>query len=147
MHDDHSGPDASAVLRDAGLRVTESRRAVLDALAARPHSSVDELFPLVVERMPGASRQSVYNALGDFTDAGIARRIEPAGRAGMYELRVGDNHHHLVCTACGRVEDVDCAVGHAPCLHPSDDRGFEIASAEVTYWGRCASCAASARTS
>lgn len=141
MHDDHSGPDASAVLRDAGLRVTESRRAVLDALAARPHSSVDELFPLVVERMPGASRQSVYNALGDFTDAGIARRIEPAGRAGMYELRVGDNHHHLVCSRCGAVEDVDCVVGEAPCLTPSHSRGFTVSSAEVTFWGVCPACA------
>lgn len=141
MHDDHSGPDASALLRDAGLRVTESRRAVLDALAARPHSSVDELFPLVVERMPGASRQSVYNALGDFTDAGIARRIEPAGRAGMYELRVGDNHHHLVCSRCGAVEDVDCVVGEAPCLTPSHSRGFTVSSAEVTFWGVCPACA------
>ena len=141
MHDDHSGPDASAVLRDAGLRVTESRRAVIDALAARPHSSVDELFPLVVERMPGASRQSVYNALGDFTDAGIARRLEPAGRAGMYELRVGDNHHHLVCSRCGAVEDVDCVVGEAPCLTPSHSRGFTVASAEVTFWGVCPACA------
>ncbi|WP_435527029.1 Fur family transcriptional regulator [Microbacterium aurantiacum] len=141
MHDDHSGPDASAVLRDAGLRVTESRRAVLDALAARPHSSVDELFPLVVARMPGASRQSVYNALGDFTDAGIARRIEPAGRAGMYELRVGDNHHHLVCSRCGAVEDVDCVVGEAPCLTPSHSRGFTVSSAEVTFWGVCPACA------
>ncbi|MDR6167123.1 Fe2+ or Zn2+ uptake regulation protein [Microbacterium paludicola] len=135
---------APEAIRASGLRVTESRSAVYAALRARPHASADEVYAAVAERMPQTSRQSVYNALNDFADAGLARRIEPAGRPMLFELRVGDNHHHLVCTACGRVEDVDCAVGHTPCLHPSDDHGFEVASAEVTYWGRCAACAASA---
>ena len=138
---------APAAIRAHGLRVTDSRTAVYAALHGRPHASADDIYTAVADVLPQTSRQSVYNALNDFADAGLARRIEPAGRSMLFELRVGDNHHHLVCTACGRVEDVDCAVGHAPCLHPSDDRGFEIASAEVTYWGRCASCAASARTS
>ncbi|MDF2580094.1 Fur family transcriptional regulator [Microbacterium arborescens] len=135
---------APEAIRAFGLRVTESRAAVYAALHARPHASADEVYTAVADRMPQASRQSVYNALNDFADAGLARRIEPAGRSMLFELRVGDNHHHLVCTACGRVEDVDCAVGHTPCLHPSDDHGFEVASAEVTYWGRCAECASSA---
>ncbi|KAA9085105.1 Fur family transcriptional regulator [Microbacterium radiodurans] len=133
---------APEAIRAVGLRVTDSRAAVYAALRARPHASADDIFALVAEAMPQASRQSVYNALNDFADAGLARRIEPAGRSMLFELRVGDNHHHLVCTGCGRVEDVDCAVGHAPCLHPSDDHGFAVVSAEVTYWGRCAACAA-----
>ncbi|MCK6081499.1 transcriptional repressor [Microbacterium sp. EYE_5] len=137
-------PDATATLRDAGLRVTESRVAVLDALARAPHASADAVFVEVAPGLPKASRQSVYNALGDFVDAGIVRRIEPAGRPMLFELRVDDNHHHLVCTSCGAVQDVDCAVGAAPCLHPSDDHGFVVASAEVTYWGLCGACAASA---
>ncbi|MFS0712618.1 Fur family transcriptional regulator [Microbacterium sp. 2P01SA-2] len=135
---------APEAIRASGLRVTESRTAVYAVLHARPHASADDVYAAVAERMPQTSRQSVYNALNDFADAGLARRIEPAGRSMLFELRVGDNHHHLVCTECGRVEDVDCAVGHTPCLHPSDDHGFEVASAEVTYWGRCAACAASA---
>lgn len=137
-------PDVTATLRDAGLRVTESRVAVLDALARAPHASADAVFAEVAPGLPKASRQSVYNALGDFVDAGIVRRIEPAGRPMLFELRVDDNHHHLVCTSCGAVQDVDCAVGAAPCLHPSDDHGFVVASAEVTYWGLCGVCAASA---
>ncbi|QLD12580.1 Fur family transcriptional regulator [Microbacterium oleivorans] len=139
-------PDATApeVMRASGLRVTESRAAVYAALRTRPHASADDIHTAVVAELPQASRQSVYNALNDFADAGIARRIEPAGRSMLFELRVGDNHHHLVCTGCGRVEDVDCALGHAPCLHPSDDHGFQVAAAEVTYWGRCATCAATA---
>lgn len=136
--------DTAARLRGAGLRVTDSRRAVVEALAERPHASADELFGIVARTVPATSLQSVYNALGDFVEAGLARRIEPAGRPGLFELRVDDNHHHLICRTCGAVEDVDCVVGHAPCLTPSDARGFAVDTAEVTFWGLCGSCAAPA---
>ena len=137
--------DAGERIRAAGLRVTESRRAVIDALGRRPHASADELFSLVAESVPGTSLQSVYNALGDFVDAGLVRRIEPAGRPGLFELRVDDNHHHLICTGCGAVEDVDCAVGPAPCLTPSESHGYAVSVAEVTFWGVCPACAAISR--
>ncbi|MCP2637494.1 transcriptional repressor [Microbacterium sp. HD4P20] len=141
--DAHSA-DAVERLRGAGLRVTEPRRAVVDALGSRPHASADELYEVVARTVPGTSLQSVYNALGDFVDAGLVRRIEPAGRPGLFELRVDDNHHHLVCSECGAVEDVDCVTGDAPCLTPSDARGFVVHSAEVTFWGVCPSCATAA---
>ena len=63
-----------------------------------------------------------------------------------YEARVGDNHHHVVCRSCGVIADVDCAVGEAPCLTPSDGLGFEIDEAEVVYWGLCAACTTSRRS-
>ena len=135
-------PTATDALRAAGLRVTESRAAVYEALALAPHASADDVFAAIVERMPRASRQSVYNALGDFAEAGIVRRIEPAGRPMLFELRVADNHHHLVCVSCGAVEDVDCVVGHAPCLTPSESHGYALQAAEVTFWGTCPACAA-----
>ncbi|MFB7893172.1 Fur family transcriptional regulator [Microbacterium sp. NPDC056044] len=143
----HTAVDARALdsatrLRAAGLRVTDSRRAVVEALIERPHSSADALFAIVARTIPGTSLQSVYNALGDFVDAGVARRIEPAGRPGLFELRVDDNHHHLICSQCGAVEDVDCAVGAAPCLTPSDAHGYAVQVAEVTFWGVCPACAA-----
>ncbi len=134
--------DAAARLRAAGLRVTDSRRAVLDALVGRPHASADELLDIVARTLPGTSTQSMYNVLGDFVDAGLVRRIEPAGRPGLFELRVGDNHHHLVCTTCGAVQDVDCVVGAAPCLTPSDTHGYAVQTAEVTFWGLCPACVA-----
>lgn len=134
--------DAADALRAAGLRVTESRTAVYDALREHPHASADDVFGHVLPRLPRASRQSVYNALNDFADAGIVRRIEPAGRSMLFELRVSDNHHHLVCTRCGAVRDVDCVVGEAPCLTPSHDHGFAVHAAEVTFWGLCPDCAA-----
>lgn len=134
--------DADDAIRAAGLRLTASRRAVFVALRERPHAKADDVFGRVLRTVPGTSLQSVYNALGDFVEAGLVRKIEPAGHPGMYELRTGDNHHHLICTACGRVEDVDCVVGAAPCLTPSDDHGFDIRVAEVTFWGLCSACAA-----
>lgn len=128
-------------IRAAGLRVTESRRAVLDSLRERPHAKADDLLERVLLTVPGTSLQSVYNALSDFVDAGLVRRIEPAGHPGLFELRVSDNHHHLICTECGTISDVDCVVGEAPCLTPSDDRGFVVRVAEVTFWGLCPACA------
>jgi Fe2+ or Zn2+ uptake regulation protein len=132
---------ADEAIRAAGLRVTGSRRAVFDALREHPHAKADDVFARVLTTVPGTSLQSVYNALSDFAEAGLVRRIEPAGHPGMFELRVSDNHHHLICAECGRVEDVDCIVGAAPCLTPSDDRGFLIRVAEVTFWGVCSTCA------
>lgn len=133
---------AEVALREAGLRVTQTRRAVYHALHDTPHASADDVFLRIAERLPRTSRQSVYNALGDFVDVGIVRRIEPAGRAMLFELRVHDNHHHLVCSVCGAVEDVDCVVGHAPCLTPADAHGYAVQTAEVTFWGVCPRCTA-----
>jgi len=135
------GADLADAIRGAGLKFTESRGAVLRALHECPHASADEVLGHVSHALPKASLQSVYNALNDFVAAGLVRRIEPSGSPGLYEVRVDDNHHHLICTQCGTVRDVDCATGHAPCLTPSDDHGFVVHAAEVTYWGLCAQCA------
>src|SRR5680860_325302 len=130
----------AAGIRSAGLKVTAQRLAVLGALADSPHATAERVFAAVRSGLPGTSLQAVYGVLTAFTAAGLIRRIEPAGSAALFERRVGDNHHHLVCTACGAVHDVDCVVGEAPCLTPSDAHGFAVASAEVTFWGLCPSC-------
>src|SRR5215207_7978509 len=140
--------DPAAALRRAGLRVTASRLAVLTALAASaPHPSVDAVVSAVRERLGDGSAQTVYNVLRTFTDVGLVRRIEPAGRPGLYELRVGDNHHHIVCRRCNAIADVDCAVGDTPCLTGADGTGYEIEEAEVIYWGRCPECVAATSVS
>lgn len=142
MTETHAAPDADALIRRAGLRVTAPRRAAYRVLTDLPHARADEVFERVRATVPGTSLQAVYNVLGDFVEAGIARRIEPSGQPGLFELRVGDNHHHVVCTSCGRVDDVDCVGGEAPCLHPEHANGFQIQTAEVTFWGLCPDCAA-----
>lgn len=128
-------------MRAHGLRVTQPRRLVLDALAERPHVTAAEIATTVAADAGSLSRQGLYNVLADLVRTGLVRCIEPAGSAARYELRVGDNHHHLICRACGRVEDVDCAVGATPCLTPgTTPAGFVLDEAEVTWWGTCSSC-------
>jgi Fur family transcriptional regulator, stress-responsive regulator len=128
-------------IRAAGLRCTAQRIAVLDVLRARrAHRPADEVTSLVRERLGTVSTQGIYDALSALVGAGLARRIEPAGSAALYEARAGDNHHHLVCRECGTVLDVDCVVGEAACLEPSDRQGFLVEEAEVTFWGRCPDC-------
>lgn len=133
-------------LRAAGLRITAPRLAVLNAVAAQPHSDTDRVAALVRGELGSVSTQAVYDVLRACVGAGLLRRIEPAGSAALYETRTGDNHHHLVCRSCGTVVDVDCVVGHAPCLNPENAHGFTVDEAEVVFWGRCASCRQSPRS-
>jgi Fe2+ or Zn2+ uptake regulation protein len=136
--------DNDVLLRRHGLQVTAQRLAALRALADRPHSTADDIYQVVRAEIGAISRQAVYDALAALTDKGLLRRIQPAGSPARYENRVGDNHHHLICRACNRMVDVDCAVGETPCLTAADDSGYEIDEAEVIYWGRCPECLAEA---
>ena len=132
--------DPAELLREHGYRVTAQRLAVLRAVSSRPHLTAEDVVEIVRADIGAISRRAVYDAVGSLADEGVLRRIQPAGSAARYEVRVGDNHHHLVCRNCGSVVDVDCAVGDAPCLTASDDAGYEIDEAEVVYWGRCPAC-------
>jgi Fur family ferric uptake transcriptional regulator len=131
---------ATMRLRSAGLRPTAIRLAVLDVLQAMPHAGVPDISAAVQRVLGSASRQAVYNALDQLLLAQLVRRIEPAGSPARYEVRVGDNHHHVVCRRCGSAADVDCAVGEAPCLEPSHTHGYALDEAEVTFWGLCPHC-------
>ncbi len=132
--------DVERLLRGVDLRVTRPRVAVLTAVHDHPHADTDTLIRVVREDLGEVSHQAVYDVLRALTSAGLVRRIQPSGSAARYEARVGDNHHHVVCRSCGAIADVDCAVGSTPCLEPSDDHGFVIDEAEVTYWARCPEC-------
>ncbi len=132
--------DLADDLRACGLQVTAQRLAVLEAVRANSHASADSVWEFAVTRIGSISRQAVYDALAALTDAGLVRRIQPAGSPARFEGRVHDNHHHMICRECGHLVDVDCATGAVPCLTPSDSHGFEVDEAEVVYWGRCASC-------
>jgi Fe2+ or Zn2+ uptake regulation protein len=132
--------DYAALLRESDLRVTRPRVAVLGAVYALPHASTDVLIDAVRVDLPEVSHQAVYDSLHTLTSAGLIRRIKPSGSPARYESRTGDNHHHLICRSCGSIADVDCAVGHTPCLTASEDHGFTIEEAEVIYWCTCPSC-------
>ena len=132
--------DNETLLRRHGLQVTAQRLAVMRAVSGGPHSTADDIDKAVRSEIGAISRQAVYDALGILTEKGLLRRIQPAGSPARYEDRVGDNHHHLICRACGRMVDVDCAVGDTPCLTAADDSAYEIDEAEVIYWGTCPAC-------
>jgi Fur family ferric uptake transcriptional regulator len=133
-------PDFQLLLRDAGLRVTRPRVAVLGAVHEHAHADTESIIGAVRRGLPEVSHQAVYDSLHTLTAAGLVRRIQPTGSVARYESRVGDNHHHAVCRSCGAIVDVECAVGHTPCLTASDDSGFTIDEAEVVYWGLCPYC-------
>jgi len=137
--------DPADLLRQHGIQITAQRLAVLRAVAGQPHITADGVAETVRSEIGAISRQSVYDALGVLADEGLIRRIQPTGSPARYEDRIGDNHHHVICRICGSMADVDCAVGSAPCLTASDDRGYEIDEAEVIYWGRCPECVSQAR--
>ncbi|MGA0846304.1 MAG: Fur family transcriptional regulator [Luteolibacter sp.] len=132
--------DSLDQLRAHDIPATAQRLAVMDVVAGAPHATSEFILERVRERIGTISRQAVYNVLNLLSERGLLRRIQPAGSPARYEARVGDNHHHLVCRGCGRTVDVDCAVGHAPCLHAADNAGFKIDEAEVIYWGLCPEC-------
>jgi Fe2+ or Zn2+ uptake regulation protein len=130
------------MLRDADLRVTRPRLAALTAVHEHPHADTHAIIDAVRADLGEVSVQAVYDVLRALSDAGLVRRIEPAGSVARYEARVGDNHHHVICRSCGAIADVDCAAGATPCLTASEDHGYEIDEAEVVYWGRCPACLA-----
>lgn len=134
--------DLEQLLRDADLRVTRPRIAVLSAVHRHPHADTDALIGAVRRELGEVSHQAVYDVLRALTAVGLVRRIQPAGSVARYESRVGDNHHHVVCRSCGTIADVDCAVGDTPCLTAAEDHGFSIEEAEVVYWGVCSQCQA-----
>ena len=134
--------DYPRMLRGAALRVTRPRVAVLHAVHSASHADTEAILGIARRELPEVSHQTVYDCLHALTAAGLVRRIQPSGSVARYEARVGDNHHHVVCRSCGRIDDVDCATGEAPCLEASSDNGFAIDEAEVIYWGRCPDCSA-----
>ena len=132
--------DVTEMLTRKGLPVTAQRLSVLRVVSANPHGTVDDIAQKVKNEIGAISKQAVYDSLSLFVTKGIVRKIEPAGSPTLYECRVGDNHHHLICRSCRKTVDVNCATGAAPCLNAENDHGFQIDEAEVIYWGTCPTC-------
>lgn len=139
--------EPAELLRRHGIQVTAQRLAVLRAVSTNPHTTADEVAEIVRAEIGAISRQAVYDALGVLVEKGLIRRIQPAGSPALYEGRVGDNHHHLICRSCGHTVDVDCAIGTAPCLTAASNSGYQIDEAEVIYWGTCPACLVANRES
>ena len=126
-------------LNKSPLSRTSVRLAVLEALENHPHADANSIYELVYEKIATTSKQAIYNNLNALVEHGIIREIKPKGRSSLYETRIHDNHHHVICRACDQVADADC-FGVAPCLEPMDSHGFDIDEAEVIFWGLCPAC-------
>ena len=138
--------DPLATLRTHRMPVTAQRLAVLRAVHSHPHATAEQIASVATQELGSISKQSVYDTLTTMVERGALRKIQPVGSVALYENRVGDNHHHVVCRSCGAVGDVDCAVGYRPCLSASHTHGFVIDEADVSYWGICAACAKNRKT-
>jgi Fe2+ or Zn2+ uptake regulation protein len=140
VHHPHAH-DWAKTLRAKGLRATAQRAAVLDFLHHRPHTDAETIFQAVRPSLPTISLQAVHLIVQDLSGAGLIRRTSlPDSASARYETRIEDNHHHIQCIQCGRIEDVDCIVGHAPCMDPSDTHGMRIIEASIVFRGFCPDC-------
>lgn len=128
-------------LRQAGLRATGQRITALTFLDHHPHADAEAIFQGIRAALPTISLQAVHLIVRDLAVKGVIRRVDlPDSTSARYETRTGDNHHHIQCVGCGRIEDVDCIVGQAPCLSPSDTHGMRLLEATVTFRVICQDC-------
>ncbi len=127
-------------LKSKNLSLTAVRMAVLQSLAYKPHSNASSIFEMVKKQIPTATLQAIYNNLNTLVASGIIREIKPKGCVSLYETRVGDNHHHIVCRSCGNIADTECNLNSAPCLSSHHDHDYIIDEAEIIFWGTCPSC-------
>ncbi|MCY4033360.1 MAG: Fur family transcriptional regulator [Hyphomicrobiales bacterium] len=127
------------LLKRKNLSLTAVRLSLLEVVEQNPHSCANHIYEAVKKKIPTVSIQAVYNNLNALTDAEIIREIKPKGHVSLYETRVADNHHHVICRNCGKVKDTNC-LGSAPCLSPESDHGFALDEAEIVFWGICPEC-------
>ncbi|MDY0030230.1 MAG: Fur family transcriptional regulator [Pseudobdellovibrionaceae bacterium] len=127
------------ILKQKNLSLTAVRLSLLEAIEEQPHSDANVIFANVQRKIPSVTIQAVYNNLNALSDAGIIREIKPKGSSSLYETRIDDNHHHVICRSCGKIGDTECK-GCAPCLVPTDSHGFQLDEAEVVFWGLCPQC-------
>lgn len=140
-HSHEHSHDWVQMLRSKGLRATSQRVAVLDLLHHQPHADAEAIYQAVRSTLPTISLQAVHLIVADLSSQGLIRRVSlPDSASARYETRIEDNHHHIQCIRCGRIEDVNCVVGHAPCIMPDETHGMRIIEAAIVFRGVCQNC-------
>ena len=132
--------ELAARMRDAGLRVTPQRRAILGAFEGGGrggHLTADEVYERAQAHLPELARATVYNALGELVRVGLLRAVDGLG-AVRYEPSIDDAHHHFRCLECGRLYDVRLSTTEPIELAES---GFVVERTRVLFEGTCPSCA------
>ena len=131
--------ELTIALRERGMRVTPQRVVVHRALRELDrHVTADELLDAVTDRLPNVSLPTIYATLELFEELGMVRRVQRAGTT-VFDPRT-DLHHHLICTVCGSIEDLDSELDTSAIERAADERGFARERIEAVVHGRCAAC-------
>jgi Fur family ferric uptake transcriptional regulator len=138
-----SAPDATPErLRAAGERVTPQRLLVAEALAATDRQlTADQLWHRLRRRSPKIGRATVFRTVEALVTAGVARRFELDNHVYGYAACDAAHHHHLACSQCGRVEEIDEGYVSPVAARVATETGFVIDDARLDFYGRCARCA------
>jgi Fur family ferric uptake transcriptional regulator len=124
-----------------GRRLTRQRVVVAEALARTGAAvSAQELHEQLRRRHPRLGLATVYRALEAQVESGMAQRLERPGHVYAYVACTPEHHHHLVCTVCQRVQDVDEAVVASMIKGVRDRHGFAVDHARLDLYGECATC-------
>lgn len=124
-------------MRDAALRLTPQRRAVLEELRASPdHPTASELLRRLQRRRLGTSPATVYRSLDVLVRAGLAVELKLDGGPARYDGDPG-HHDHLVCTRCRRVVDIRQP---EPDLSGVRETGFTVTGYDLRVRGLCPAC-------
>jgi Fe2+ or Zn2+ uptake regulation protein len=130
---------------DAGLlqsryRLTKQRAAVLHALEDGRHVSAETILERVRTRLPGVSLGTIYRTLDILRSIGLVQIFSYAGAAAKYEAAL-EKHHHLVCTQCGEVVNVNVGEALTLAQNVAQEHGFGDVDCALVVTGRCARCA------
>jgi len=131
--------DLIPALRERGMRVTSQRVLVHRVLRELDrHVTAEELLEAVGDRLPNVSLPTIYATLDLLEELGMVRRVQRAGTA-LFDPRT-DPHHHLICSECGSIEDLDSELDTSAISRAASRRGFSQQRVEAVVHGRCARC-------
>jgi Fur family ferric uptake transcriptional regulator len=132
---------AQTALLQTGVRLTPQRLAIAGVLAQTgKETSAQELYERVRKKHAYIGRATVFRSLDTLVTAGLAQRLERPGHVSAYVWCEPGHHHHLICTTCRTVEDLD-EEAVAPLAETiARQRGFRVDHATLDFYGECRNC-------
>lgn len=136
-----SPSELSSAFRAQGRKLTPQRQAIFAALDCNStHPTAEGIYDLVRVHMPSISLRTVYQTLNDLTEMGEISQVDLGLGSSRFDPNIAP-HHHLVCSGCETVFDVDGEFAGLA-VPASQVDGFVIEATDIIFRGMCASCAA-----
>ena len=124
--------------RSRGIRVTPQRLAVYRALAEDlAHPAAESVYSRLSTQLPGLSQATIYRTLQFLENENLIRRVSSPGAIGRFDANV-DPHQHLLCRACGRLQDISIPELHEARIPTVP--GFTVEELDIRLVGLCGSC-------